>query len=48
MNFKVEILVEDVVSFVCGGKKVGWIGVRDVLRVMLVEECEEIFKYLWD
>ena len=47
-NLKAETLAEDVASLVRGGKKAGWTGVRDVLRVMPVEEREEILKYLRD
>jgi acetyl-CoA carboxylase/biotin carboxylase 1 len=31
-----------------GGKKAGWTGVRDALRVMPPEERDEILKYLRD
>ena len=45
-NLKSETLADDVAKLVRDGKKAGWQGVRDVLRVMPPEERDEILKYL--
>ena len=43
---KAEKLANDVATLVGDNKRAGWKGVRDALRVMPVEEREELFKYL--
>ncbi|KAF7556812.1 hypothetical protein G7Z17_g1140 [Cylindrodendrum hubeiense] len=43
---KSEVLAAEVASVVRGHAKAGWTGVREVLRVMPVEEREQILKYL--
>lgn len=43
---KAEKLAEEVASLVGDNKRAGWKGVRDALRVMPVEEREDLFKYL--
>ena len=43
---KAEKLATDVATLVGDNKRAGWKGVRDALRVMPVEEREELFKYL--
>ncbi|CAH0047847.1 unnamed protein product [Clonostachys solani] len=43
---KNEHLAEEVATLVRDNKRAGWKGVRDALRVMPVEERDELFKYL--
>jgi acetyl-CoA carboxylase/biotin carboxylase 1 len=43
---KSEVLAAEVANVVRGHAKAGWTGVREVLRVMPVEEREQILKYL--
>ncbi|TVY80028.1 Acetyl-CoA carboxylase [Fusarium oxysporum f. sp. cubense] len=45
-TLKSEVLAAEVASVVRGHAKAGWTGVREVLRVMPVEEREQILKYL--
>ncbi|KAF4472190.1 acetyl- carboxylase [Fusarium albosuccineum] len=45
-SLKSEVLAAEVASVVRGHAKAGWTGVREVLRVMPVEEREQILKYL--